>query len=88
MPALPNSNKNALDLIKRDVVLAPVIEPGGARALMVGHLLGDFELAAVAQVLRDARRPKRVAADLRGDRGGLRAPPNHPVDIGLAHGVV
>ena len=41
-------------LVEGDLVQAAVVEAGGARAFVVGHLLGDFELAAVAQVFGDA----------------------------------
>ena len=36
---------------------------------MVGHLLGDFELAAVAQVFGDAGGPEAVATDFGLDAG-------------------
>lgn len=34
---------------------------------MGGHLLGDFAAAAILQILRDARRSKRVIAHARLD---------------------
>ena len=40
-----------------------VINAGGLCTLVVGHLLGDFKLAAIAQVFSDAGFTKRVAAD-------------------------
>ena len=45
-----------------------------AGRLVIGHLLRDLELAAVAQVFRDTRRPERVAADPGTDPGFLSAP--------------
>ena len=38
---------NPLDLIERDLIITPVIEPGGPCRLMAGHLLGDLQLNAV-----------------------------------------
>jgi len=52
---------------------------------VIGHLLRDFELAAVAQIFRDAGRAERVATDLRLDAGVGRAPTDHAVHVGLAH---
>src|SRR5262245_42517133 len=43
----PSSNQDALDFVETDLVVAPVVEAGGPGALVVGHLLGDFEFAAV-----------------------------------------
>jgi hypothetical protein len=66
-------NQYPLHLIQRHLIVAPVIQPGGARRFMIGHALRDFELAAVAQVLGDPRRTKRVIANLGADAGGERA---------------
>ena len=41
------SNQNPLDFIERELIVAPVIEAGGAGALVVCHLLRDFELPAI-----------------------------------------
>ncbi len=38
---------------------------------MVRHLPGAFERAAVSQISGDARCPKRVVADMRGDASGF-----------------
>src|SRR5437899_8625136 len=62
-----------------------IVEAGGAGALVVGHLLRDLELAAIAQVLDDAGGAEGVAPDLRLDAGVLRAAADHTVDVGLAH---
>ena len=43
-----NSDQYALHFIEADLVVAPVVDAGGPGALMVGHLLRHFELAAVA----------------------------------------
>ena len=67
------------------MVVAAIIQPGRPGALVIGHLLGDFELAAVAQIFRDASRAEGVATDLRLDAGVGRAPTDHAVHVGLAH---
>lgn len=61
MPVL--SNHDPLDPIERCLIPAPVVEPGGARRFVRGHLLRDFELPAVLQIRGDAAGAKRVAAD-------------------------
>jgi hypothetical protein len=63
------SNQYSLDFIESELIVAPVVEAGGAGALMVRHLLRDFELAAVPQILRDAGRAEGVATDLCPDAG-------------------
>lgn len=62
-------NQYPLDFIEADLVVAAVVQAGGPRALVVGHLLRHFELAAVAQVFRDASGAETVAADFRLDAG-------------------
>ncbi len=79
------SDQNPFDFIETDLVVAPVVEAGGAGALVVRHLLRHFELAAVAQIFRDAGRAEAVAADLRLDAGVRGAAADHAVDVGLAH---
>ena len=63
---------NALDLLEADLIVAAVIEAGGAGALVVGHLLGDLELAAVLEVFGDAGGAKGVVADPGEDAVQLR----------------
>jgi hypothetical protein len=46
------SNRNPLDLIKRNLVLPPVMELRGPGAFVVGDVLRDFKVAAVLQVAR------------------------------------
>ena len=43
------SNHDPLNLVQRDLIVAPVVEARGACGFMVGHLLGDLDLAAIAQ---------------------------------------
>ena len=50
---------------------------------MIGHLLRDLQLAAVAQVLGDARGPETVASDARADAGSFGVAIDHAEDIGL-----
>ena len=44
-------NPHALDFADADVIVAPVIEAGGFGVGVPGHALGDFELAAVGQIV-------------------------------------
>ena len=47
---LLNLQHNPLDLLERDLVIAPIVELGRARAFMRGHLLRVFEETAVHQL--------------------------------------
>ena len=58
-------NQYPLHLIQRHLIIAPVIQPGGARRFVIGHALRNLELAAVTQVLGDAGGTERVIANLR-----------------------
>jgi hypothetical protein len=53
---------------------------------MVRHLSGALKRPAVVEIGGDARRPKRMVADLGRDVGGPRAPLDHRigVDRGIA----
>ncbi len=64
-------NQNPFHFIEGEQVVAPVIKAGRAGALMVRHLLGDFELAAVAQIFGDPGRAEGVTTDLGFDAGIL-----------------
>ncbi len=66
---------------------AAVVELRRARRGMVRHLRRFFERAAVLQVSGDARRPKGMVADLRGEAGGFGAPLNHRIGIRLGQGI-
>ena len=72
-------------LIERDLILAPVVESSGAGAFVICHLLGDFKFSAIAKVLGDGDRPEGVATDAGLHIGIQGTPPDHPVDIRLAH---
>ena len=80
------SDADAFDLVERDLVRAAVVEASGAGAFVVGHLLGDFEFAAVAEVFGDAGGTEAVAADLGFDAGVVGTSADHAVDVGLGHG--
>ena len=53
---------------------------------MTSHLLGDFQPAAVLEVIGDASGSETVAADLGANPGRGRTPPNHLVDIRFGSG--
>jgi hypothetical protein len=50
---------------------------------VAGHLLRDFQPAAILQIIRDAGCPETVAADVGGNAGRPRPAPDHFVDIRL-----
>lgn len=82
---LAPSDQNALDFIKRDLVLPSIVETCRARALVVGHLLSHLEFSAVAQVLGDASGSEGVAPDLGSYQCRTGAAADHSVDVRLAH---
>jgi len=55
---------------------------------MIGHLLGHFQLPAVPEIFRDPRGAKAVAADFCANPGVSGAPPDHPVNVCLGHGLI
>ena len=61
--------RNALDLIKRNVIAGAVIELRGARALVCCHLQRVLKRSTVLEIDRDAGRTERVAAELRLNAG-------------------
>ena len=79
------SDPDAFDLVEGDLVRAAVVEASGAGAFVVGHLLGDFEFAAVAEVFGDAGGTEAVAADLGFDAGVGGTSADHAVDVGWGH---
>ena len=64
----PSSDRDPLDLVQRDLIAAPVVEPGRAGRLVVGHLLRDLQLPPFAGI-GDAGGAESVAADSRADAG-------------------
>lgn len=71
------------DLVKTNVVAAPVIQLRRPRRRVVGHRGGIFERAAVFQIGGDTGRAERVIADLRADAGRERPAPHHRIRVGL-----
>ncbi len=59
--------RDPLYLIKSKLIVAAVLQLGGARALMRRHLLSLFQQPAVEKVHGDPGRPKRVTSDARDD---------------------
>jgi hypothetical protein len=53
------SNRNALHLIGRNLILSPVVELGRPRRLVAGDVVRGFKRAVVLQVRGDASRPGR-----------------------------
>lgn len=78
-------NQYPLDFIEADLVIPAIVKTGGSGALIVGHLLPDFELAAIAQILRDAGRAEGVTTDLCRDAGGAPRGDRSCGNVGLAH---
>lgn len=50
------------NLIGRNLILPPVVESGRSGAIVVNHLLGYFELSAVAAVLSEHEEPATPAS--------------------------
>ncbi len=66
-------------------MVQPVVEPGGACALVSRHGLRDLELAAVRQVLRDAGRTEWVIPDSCPDPCRAGSPHDDAIGVRLAH---
>jgi hypothetical protein len=80
-------NRHSLHLVERHVLGAPIIELRRPRAGMVRHLRRLLKRTAVFEVGGDARRPKRVVANLGRDLGRPRAPLNHSIGVSLGQGI-
>jgi len=85
--ATSRSNEYPLHLVERHFLRAAIVELRRARARMVRHLRCLLKGAAVLQVRGDARRPKRVVANLGRDAGRPGAPLDHLVGVGLGQGI-
>src|ERR1022692_3852670 len=88
MPQCPSvghwvSNHDPLHFIKRDLVPAAIVEAGGSRRLVRGHLLRHFELAAVLQVSGNSGCAERMAPDQSLDAGSRSPAPDHEVHLRL-----
>ena len=86
-PASTGSNRNPLDLIERNLVLPPVVELRGPRALVICDVLRSFQRALVLQVRGDAGRPEGMVPDPGLDAGVARPPLDHAIGILLPHGL-
>lgn len=80
-PGCP-SNSHPFHFAHTDVVVAPVVEPGGPGIRVPGHTLGDFELTAVGEVVSDAGGAEGMAADRGLEPGIGRTAAHHVPDIG------
>ncbi len=80
-------NPHLLILIERRLVVAPVVELGGARGGVGGHRLRVFQRAVALKVIGDSGCAHRMIADARFDACVSRAPLNHPVAVLLCHAV-
>jgi hypothetical protein len=54
----------------KNFIVASVIKSGSPSRFMRGHLLRDFQLAAVLEIGRDAGRAEERAFSVLGDVGG------------------
>ena len=77
-----------LDLTARHLLLTAVVELGGARIGVAGHVLGHLDRAAVLQEDGDAGRPPAVVTDRRRDPRLAGAALEHAPRIGLGHAVL
>jgi hypothetical protein len=75
--ASPSPNNPARPLKPCNLVVATIVQLGGARAFVRRHLLRVFEQAAVEQIDGDPGRPERVTPQLGDDPGGERTPHDH-----------
>src|SRR5271165_2661793 len=75
----PRSNRNPLDLVKRDLIASAIIELRRAGAFVRRHGLRILQGAAGFEIGRDAGRAESVAADPDGGRAiALVRSPLHP----------
>src|SRR5258708_2441818 len=70
-------NRDALDLVERDLIAGAVVKLRGARAFVRGHGLSVFERAAGLEIGGDAGRAEHVAAELDLEAGFGRPPADH-----------
>lgn len=80
------SVRNAFDLIQRNGVVATIVKARGAGRFVTGHLLGDFQFAAVLQIRGDAGRSETVTGYLGSNTGGQCSALDHQIDLGLRKG--
>ena len=83
---LPRSEGNSLHFIKRDLVAAPVVEPGRSGGLVAGHVLGNLQLATILEIGGDASGPETVGADLGPEPSRFGPLLDHQMHVGLGQG--
>jgi len=79
------SNPDPLDFGHTDVIVAPVVKPGGFRVRVSGHALRDFDTPAVREVVRNPRGPEGVAAYRGFNPGTSSTAAHHVPDIRARH---
>jgi len=72
-------NRNPLDLVERNLILAAVVELRCPRALVVGDVLRGFKRALVLPVRGDALARKVLVPDPRLDAGAARPPVDNAI---------
>ncbi len=75
------SNRNPLDRIERNLVLAPVVELRRAGGFVVGDVLRGFQRSAVLQVRRDTGGAKRVISYFRFDADQFSPSLDHAIGV-------
>ena len=68
-------DRNPLDFVERDFVVAAVVKLSCSRGFMVRDLLRHFQLAAVLQIGSDTGRGEGMVANPCFDAGYFRPPP-------------
>jgi len=81
------SDRNPLNFIERDFVIATVVEFGCSGRFMVRDLLRHFQLAAVLQIGRDTGRAEGMIANPRFDARRFGAPADDAVSVLLEEGI-
>src|ERR1700736_6367002 len=81
------SDRDSLDFIERDFIIAAVIELGCPRRFVVSDLLRYFQLAAVLQIRRDPGRAESMIADACLHAGRFRTPADDAVGVLLEEGI-
>jgi hypothetical protein len=74
-------DRDALDLVERNLVLPTVVELGRPRRFMVSDLLRYFQLPAVPQIGRDAGRPEGMIANACFNAGRFGAPADDAMSV-------
>ena len=81
-----SSERNSFHFIERNLITSAVVEPGGARRFMAGHVLGDLQLAAILEIGGDSRCPETMSTHLGPQPSRFCSALDHQVHIGLGQG--